>query len=452
MNFNFEERPVNPAYQVSMRILICVLILAAGVLGMTKLASLKKPPAEKDVTERPLQVKAMVVETKNIPIFITGYGEARPLTEVVIAPEVSGRVVAVHPRLHTGETIPSGETLFQIDSRNYQAAVDEARAASDQLRNAVKRLKKQYAADLERLATLKRNQELARIEFDRLYRLFEKDKVGTRSGVENAERAYNNATDQVDQMNLALELYPLQIKEAESGLASAEARLSLARTNLNRCRIRAPFNGRLKTVALEKGQYVSPGQQVLTLADDSNLEIQVPLDSRDARQWLQFAQPFSRPDTAWFSGLEPVPCQIRWTEDKSGHAWIGRLHRIVKFDQKTRTLTVAVRINGSEISSRDSARLPLVEGMFCEIRIPGKTLKNVIVLPRQAVSFENTVHVAVDSRLKTISVTVARIEGELAYISGGLDSGAVVITTRLIDPLENSLLKIVEPARGANRS
>ena len=54
----------------------------------------------------------------------------------------------------------------------------------------------------------------------------------------------------------------------------------------------------------------------------------------------------------------------------------------------------------------------------------------------------NTVFISVNDRLKTVAVQVARADGEFAYISGGLNPGDMVITTRLIDPLENALLEI----------
>ena len=190
----------------------------------------------------------------------------------------------------------------------------------------------------------------------------------------------------------------------------------------------------------------------MTLADDSTLEIQVPLDSLDARKWLQFTNSSPAPDTAWFSALKPVSCRIRWSEDKAGHSWKGTLHRVVKFEQKTRTLTVAVRVSGRDVISTVDGRLPLVDGMFCAVSIPGRTLENVFQLPREAVSFENTVHVVVDSRLKTIPVEVARIDGDTTYVSGGLKNGDTVITTRLIDPLENSLIEITRHVKGDGRS
>ena len=91
--------------------------------------------------------------------------------------------------------------------------------------------------------------------------------------------------------------------------------------------------------------------------------------------------------------------------------------------------------------------LPLVEGMFCQVQIPGKTLQRVYRLPRQAVTYENNAYLAnTEGRLKTVTVTVDRIEGEYAYVGRGLGPGDRVITTRLIDPLENALLEIADTA------
>ena len=273
----------------------------------------------------------------------------------------------------------------------------------------------------QRLAILERSHELAKKAYGRILTLFEKNGVGTLAGVEAAEKAMLSVADQINQISQLLET---------------------AETNLKKCEVRAPFNARIKSVSLEKGQYVTPGQHILTLADDAVLEIQVPLDSRDSRKWLCFNGKKINEKIAWFSGLEQIPCTISWTENNNGQTWDGRLHRVVKFDQQTRTLTVAVRVDAATLVIKNSLSLPLVEGMFCSVKIPGKILHNVIQLPRQAVSFENTVYLAVSNRLKTVPVKVARIEGENAYVADGLNTGDMVVITRLIDPLENTLLQI----------
>ncbi len=446
------KKTKRPVHNIIFRILMCILVLAAGTFGMSRLAGSKKPPATAKSKERALQVEAVRMHPVDVPVTITGYGEVQALKVVPISPEVSGTIMEIHPRLDAGEIIPSGETLFQIDTRNYDAAAKEARANVMRWENAVKRLEKQYAVDRRRLHTLQRNRDLAELAFQRLRDLFQKDRVGTRSGMEKAEQAFNTATDRVDQMKQALALYPIQIREARNSLASARARLSVAAVNLDRCTVTTDFDARVKSVSIEKGQYVAPGQQVLTLADDAMLEIHVPLDSRDASQWLQFNGNRGQGGAAWFAGLEPVVCSIRWTEENTSHTWQGRLHRVVRFDQQTRTLTVAVRIDSAEAADTDTQGLPLVEGMFCAVDIPGKTLKNVYRLPNWAVSYQNTVYKIRDSRLKTAPVKVARIEGDTAIVSGGLQPGDLVISTRLADPLENILLKVTHVDRQRSSS
>jgi hypothetical protein len=111
-----------------------------------------------------------------------------------------------------------------------------------------------------------------------------------------------------------------------------------------------------------------------------------------------------------------------------------------------------VRFDAETALKKSPQSLPLVEGMFCSVKIPGRTLHNVFRLPRHAVSFENTVYIAVDNRLKTVRVNVARVDGENAYVAGGINIGDMVVTTRLIDPLENALLEITNRSEKENKS
>jgi RND family efflux transporter MFP subunit len=396
--------------KIIFRIIICLLVLFLGIVGMKALGSLKKPPAEAVTPESQVKVEVMKAEKKDHPIFINGYGEVNALNVVTIAPEISGKITMVHPRLEAGEVINKGETLFEIDSKDYVTAVN---------------------AGKKRLKFLERTKELAKKDYQRIELLFRKNNVGTESGVDLAEKAMLSADDLFTQVEQAL---------------------TLAEINLERCKVSAQFNGRVSYVALEKGQFVAPGQHVLTLVDDSILEINVPIDSRFASKWLQFEGNRFKENKTFFSDIVRVPCTISWTEGDTGHSWNGFLHRIVKFDKKTRTLTAAVRIDPVKIAEDMTDEFPLVEGMFCSVRIPGKVLTNIIRLPRQAVSYNNTVYTSVDNRLKTIPVEVDYIEGGYAYISSGLHQGDIVVTTRLIDPLENALLKIVETKNGDNDS
>ena len=270
--------------RVFFRLIMVVSIILMGIVTAGFFVAMRRPPPQMPHQEPTLQVEVLHAKPENIPVSITGYGVVKVLNEVSIAPEVSGKIVKIHPRLEVGEVISKGEVIFQIDTRDYEAAYNEAKASVAQMKNSLQRMKRQYEIDRERLKTIKRTCELSIQQYERERKLFEEDKVGTQSGVDQAEQTSNNSKDQLEQMEKTVELYPLQIEEAESSLLSAESKRDTARLRLERCEVKAPFDGRIKNESIEKGQYVSPGMSLITLADDSVLEIQVPLDSRNFKK------------------------------------------------------------------------------------------------------------------------------------------------------------------------
>lgn len=417
-----------------------VVFVALGVALKFALGSFRTPPSQADTRPPVLRVEVIQVYPEDVPVTITGHGEVRPLDIISVAPEVPGEIVEIHPHLEQGEVISEGELLFRIDPRDYEVAKAQAEAQVEQFKNTIARLNKQHVIDQQRLKTLGRTLELAKSEFERDKALYEEDDVGTESMVNMSEMSFNKTNDTYDQLAQMVELFPLRVREAESSLDAAQAALRKAEINLARTEVRAPFDARLKDVRVEVGQYAAPGAPLLTLADDSVLEIAVPLDSRDVRSWLRFQNASVSEDESWFGKPEPVPCRIAWTEDMGEHRWEGTLNRVASFDRMTRTVTVAVRIRG-EAAANGGEGLPLVEGMFCAVEIPGKTMKQVYRLPRWTVSFEGQVYMAVDKVLKRRFVKVLRNQGEDTFVAEGLEPGELVVTTRLVDPLPNTRLE-----------
>lgn len=426
--------------RVVVGVVLCAAFLGLGVKGMKFLAKMKKNPETAANEDRALHVEAIKVQPVNEEVMLTGFGEVRSLDVVRISSEVAGKIVNINPKLEVGETVLCGDLLFEVDPQVYKARLDEAEATHGQLQAGIKRQETQISNDSERLKNLRRSRDLAMAEYERVKQLFVTDEVGTQSGVDAAERAYNAAKDLVDQLEKAVAVYTIQISESQKALEAASARSALAKIYLDKSSVAAEFDARIKTVNLEQGQYVSPGAVLLTLANDSVLEMSVPLDSREAREWLQFDGVGN--GKAWFSNLKPVDCEIRWTENSGSKAKAGKLHRVERFDETTRTLYVAVRIDAKDAKANGPDDFPLVDGMFCSVEIPGKTMTSVYRLPRWAVSMEEKVYIANDSLLKKVPVQVARSQGEDTFVSGGLQPGDSVIVTRLINPLEGILLNV----------
>jgi RND family efflux transporter MFP subunit len=389
------------APSVLLRIFLCLLILGSGVAGFKVLKKMKKPPVLVEVRERPLPVQVLQVQAEQVDVLVSGFGEIKSRSVVTLPAEVAGRITSVHKDLQVGAVIKKGEILCTINEQDFHLDLKTARI---------------------RFKSLSRDLELARKEFARVTNLYRKNRVGTLSSVEKAEQSVNAIRNQLSQMEQAMEK---------------------AQLHLDRCVIRAPFTCRITRVDVEQDEYVTPGKNLLTIVDDSDLEVEVSIDSRDGVNWLRF-QP-RREGGSWFGLPEETPCTVTWTEKESIRGR-GRLDRVVRFDPATRSLVVAVRLAADTRST-----FPLVQGMFCRVDIAGRPLDRVFVLPRQAVTFEGNVYVVENNRLRVRRVEVARVQDGRALITSGLEDGETVIVTRLENPLENSLVRIeadVRPGAG----
>jgi len=429
------------------RAALAVPIIAAGFGLMYVFQSMKATALPVPPSEPMLETEIVVAAQEDVPVVIKGLGTVRSRDTAAIAPKVAGEVVEVHPQLEAGGLIRKDEVLFRIDSTDYEARAAQAEAQTAQLESALALLSEKSGQDRGRLTTLERGRDLARQEFERDKGLLENDRIGSQSMVDMSERAYLQAEDAYTQASQAVGLYPLRIAEAQKSLEAARAQLGLAKLTLERTLVRAPFDGRVKSVQIAVGQTAAPGVPAVVLSDDSALEISVPLDSRDAQSWLRFQPDAEAAAAGWFAAPEPVRCTIVWTEDRAAAPWEGVLSRVERFDPMTRTLTVAVTVDGNEARALDSG-LPLTEGMFCEVLIPGKTMTGVFRLPRWAVDFEGEVFVAENDasgqpRLQRKQAEVLRTQDEEVFVSGGLAAGDRVVATRLANPMRNALLRIV---------
>lgn len=376
------------------RLTLCVLILAVGISGFILLKKMKKPPVAAPPAESSLPVEVMTVQPQNFPVTLHGYGDVVSRTRVTLAAEVSGRITFKRDHLLPGLIVKKGELLFEIDRKDHQ--LDLATAES-------------------LLKILQQDLKIAENELHRVSGLYHKNKVGSLSAVEKSEAAVNAIRNQMHQMRQNRDRAEIQ---------------------LARCVLRAPFTGRVSAVEVEENEYVTPGKKMLTFVDDTALEVVVPLDSRDAANWLRLSAGENRADGNWFTAPEPVSCNIFWSEDSTVQAK-GIVDRIVHYDPKTRMVSVAV-----SLMQDGHAPFPLVEGMFTRVSIPGRVLEKIYVVPREAVSFTGTVHVVEDGRLHTRKVKVIREEENNSIIDNGLAPGDIVITTRLEHPLENSLVRV----------
>ena len=131
----------------------------------------------------------------------------------------------------------------------------------------------------------------------------------------------------------------LEVSEAEASKARAE--VSLMSISLDKCRIAAPFGGRVAEQRVREQQYVQPGQALLEILDDSALELDFIVPSK----WLVWLKPDQRFQVAI---------------DETGKTYPAKVQRIgARVDPVSQSIKLSAVIDGkfSELVAGMSGRV-----------------------------------------------------------------------------------------------
>ncbi len=363
----------------ALKLIVPVIVLIAGVAAAAMIVSARKTPPRVDRVPLGPLVEVMPTEVTDVPVVVTGHGEVVAKVAVDIVPQVAGQVVGAHPSLVAGGFFKAGEVLVEIDPRDYELAVERAQAAVARAR-----------------VTLEREQaeaEVAREEWN---------------GLHPGEKP------------TGLVVREPQIRQAEAEYAAAEADLSVARLSLERTRISLPFDGVVVSENVDIGQYVGNGSRLATVYGTDVVEVRVPLESREV---------------AWFDvpsrgGGKGSAAEVSASFGGTQTVWKGRVTRMeAQVDQMSRMVHVVIEVpKPYDTSSGHPALLP---GSFVDVRIAGRTLGDVVAVPRYAVREGDRVWVFTDGTLQIRDVEVLRADREQTLISSGLEEGDLVIISSL---------------------
>jgi membrane fusion protein (multidrug efflux system) len=199
---------------------------------------------------------------------------------VYVSPQVSGRVVEVLVDEH--ERVEAEQVLVRLDAREYEVAVERARAALAAARNDMARAEAAAASDdAEQKAA---GVEVWRTdrELERLRSLLERD-AASQSDLDAVQAAHDAARARVRALGLRAEAERALLVD-EAPVRQAEAELRDARLRLSRTEVRAPFGGFVGRTNVEPGAVVSPGQALLALVDDRSFWVMANFKETQVRR------------------------------------------------------------------------------------------------------------------------------------------------------------------------
>ena len=195
---------------------------------------------------------------------------------VPIVAEVSGRVLEI--AVDNDQVVKTGETLLTIDPRNYQLAVNQARAALDTAGQQVGASAAGVKSAGAKLSDTRARLRKAQQDFDQVENIFKQDP----GAVSNSERvrkreARAQAEAQVSLAEAELERAKEQLgKEGKdnAALRSAVAALEQAKINLERTALYAPGLGLITNLKIDVGHYAKSGTALMTFVSGTDVWIQ----------------------------------------------------------------------------------------------------------------------------------------------------------------------------------
>lgn len=354
--------------------ILALLVAAAAGLKLTVLQA------------DPVPVTVFRVERGRVEDTVTNTraGTVRSRARAALSPEISGRVAEL--RVRKGDRVRAGEVLLRLAAEDRQAqvalqerAVEAARAAEAEACRAAE----QAARELERYASLAASELVSQ--------------------------------ELLDQLRSRSDMAASACEAARARALQARSALELARVELSKTVLRAPFDGVVAEVRTELGEWITPAPPavpvpaVIEVLDPDSIYVTAPLDEADAAK-----------------AREGLPARVT-LDARPGESFMGKVTRVAPYvtdvERQNRTLDIEVTLDDP------GAARTLVPGSSADVEVILDAREGVLRVPSYAVMEGNRVLVVRDGRLASVTVETGVRNWDFTEIRGGLSAGDPVVVS-----------------------
>ncbi len=360
--------------------LAAVFVIFGGIFGY-KAFKAKMAAKYMQFQAPPVMVTATAAQYKTWQPELKAVGSLRAVQGVDVTSEIAGLVRTV--RFKAGDEVAKGQVLVELNAD----------------------------ADVAQLQALTAAAELART-------VYERDKK------QLAVQTVSQATVDTDAADL------------KSRMAQADEQ----RAVVEKKTIRAPFSGKLGISTVNPGQYVNPGDKIVTLQALDSLLCDFTLPQQE------------------LSRLAPGQKVVVTTDSYPGRAFGGAITVVnPKVDPDTRNVQVEARI----VNSRHT----LLPGMYATVEVKTGKTERYVTLPQTAVTYNpygDTVFLveaeAAGSQsrsaltVKESFVTVGPTRGDQVAILTGVKEGDLVVTSGQLKLKNGSAVTINNAVQPSNEA
>ncbi len=429
---------MNPRFRALL--LLPALAIGAAVAAWLISGAEEPPRHQQEAAARAVRV----IEARQFTVRprARGFGIVRPSETWQAIAKVRGSIIYRHPQLASGNIIPAGTRVLEIDPTEYELASAEAKA--------------DLAATLAELkqldAEIENTEKLAAIERDRLgfaERELERIRSLARSGtssparLDEQERAALQQRRAVQELDNQVRLAPSRRSRLEAQAARIQARLDRAERDLADTVVTTPFDLRIGEMKVERHQFVSTGQMLFTSDGITAAEIraQIPLEAMHRVVGSVREMTAERTVNA-LSHVEfsKIDATVRLTAGVDV-IWEARLARVeAGLDPRTRTVQAVLVVDQPYQKLQSPEQIALLKDMYVEVELVGQPGEPRVALPDAAVRDDMVQIVGSGNRLQLRPVEVAFRQGGAAIVSRGLAPGDMVVIDDLVPAIEGMAL------------
>lgn len=358
-----------------------VLAVAAAVLAAIAFllpACASKAGGKEEKPHMAFPPPAVIVSPvvrQTVPLYADYVGQTSAVNTVEIRSQVEGFLEKID--FVEGSVVEKGQLLFVIDPREYQAAVNKARAALDQAKAALSKSQR----DVARYTPLVRQHAVSQEQLD---------------------------------TSIAEE------EEGRANVEAAKAQLAQANLNLGYTEIRAPLTGRIGQAQMKVGALVQPGTSLLATVYSIN-PIYVNFSVSEAT-YLTFEK---RAHGRKLGSFPPLQINLG---NNITYPYKARID-MVSPDVSTATGTLGMRA----IVPNPNGLLR--SGLFVHVRMLTEEVPNALLIPAEAVQevqgVQSVLTVGADNKVEFHTVTAGATVNNQRVIESGLQAGERVIVQGL---------------------
>ncbi|HKV38437.1 MAG TPA: efflux RND transporter periplasmic adaptor subunit [Blastocatellia bacterium] len=391
---------------------LSVAALTALIVGCSKDPP-KPPPA-------PAPVTVSTVVEKDMPVELHAIGNVQPYSTVPVKSQINGEIFTVN--FKEGQDVKSGDLLFVLDPRPFEAALKQAEA--NMARDSA--LEKQYRANLVRDQA---QAKYAEAESNRYANLIEEGVV--------TKEVFEDKRSASDALNATVKADQAAIENSVAAMGADKASIENAKVQLGYCYIKAPMNGTLGGQIAYKGTMVKANDTTSLVTINqimpTYVSFSVPQENLPAiRKYMA-------------DGELKVEAILQPSTALPGKDSERRLGKLSFFDNTVDQATGTILLKAT-FANADKVLWP---GQFVNVVLTLTSRPNAIVAPARAVQIgqqgQFVYVVKPDMTVESRPVVLGKGTDTEAVIDRGLSAGERVVTDGQLRLVPGAKVEITGP-------